>query len=52
MKIAHRRAHRRIWTVLALLIPAMLASAFALKQDFAAAPAPVQIAPPAAGGDQ
>ena len=53
MRAPHRRAHRRIWSVLALLIPAIFLTAFALRQDPADAPAPERLEPPApraAGG--
>ena len=46
MKTAHRRAHRRIWGLLALLLPGLLIAAFVLQQSrFDKRPA-VQLVPP------
>lgn len=45
MQIAHRRAHRRIWVGLSLLLPAILVLSLALRQP-GPDPAPVRLAPP------
>ena len=43
MLLAHRNAHRRIWTVLALVVPALMLLALAWPQPQPGAP--VQLAP-------
>jgi len=49
MLAAHRRAHRLIWPVLAVLLPAiLLVAAFVRVEGPLEAPA-VQLAPPPAG---
>jgi len=46
MKTGHRRAHRVIWGLLVLVLPAVLITAFVLKQaNFENRPA-VQLEPP------
>jgi hypothetical protein len=45
MRRAHRRAHRAIWLALALLLPAILMGAAALRITRPPADAPVWIAP-------
>ncbi|MDX2288364.1 MAG: hypothetical protein NW217_06030 [Hyphomicrobiaceae bacterium] len=45
MMASHRRAHRRIWAVLALLLPAILISALLLRRDPSSGAAAVQIEP-------
>ena len=45
MRMAHRRAHRRIWTLLALLLPVLFAGALMLRQGGPLEEAPRQIAP-------
>jgi hypothetical protein len=46
MQGRHRRAHRRIWTVLALLLPLLLLGALALRQGDPREAAPVRLAAP------
>jgi len=48
MRLAHRRAHRRIWVGLSLLLPAILLLSLALRQG-GPDPAPQRLAPPTAG---
>lgn len=45
MQIAHRRAHRRIWVALSLLLPGILLLSLALRQS-GPEPAPQRLAPP------
>lgn len=47
MQLAHRRAHRRIWLGLSLLLPAILVLSLALRQP-GPDPAPLRLAPPEA----
>ena len=46
MRRAHRRAHRRIWLGLAVLLPLLLLGAMALRQNGPTEAAPVRLAPP------
>lgn len=46
MKRAHRRAHRTLWLMLTVAIPAILAAAFLLRQDLAPDLPAQQLAPP------
>jgi hypothetical protein len=46
MRRSHRAAHRRIWKALALLLPALLLGALALRQNGPAEVAPLRLAPP------
>ncbi|MFA9475065.1 MAG: hypothetical protein ACERJ2_10940 [Filomicrobium sp.] len=46
MKTPHRRAHRRIWSVLALLLPGLLIAAFVLQQSRLDKRPAVRIEPP------
>ncbi|MCC6716493.1 MAG: hypothetical protein IT555_01285 [Acetobacteraceae bacterium] len=48
MRMRHRRAHRRIWAVLALVLPALFLAALMLRPGLPREEAPVRIAPPAA----
>jgi hypothetical protein len=43
MRAGHRRAHRWIWPLLALLLPAILALSFALRQDRLEDPPPQRL---------
>lgn len=47
MQLAHRRAHRRIWIGLSLLLPAILVLSLVLRQS-GPDPAPLRLAPPEA----
>ena len=48
-----RRAHAKVWAVLAWVIPLLLIAALSFKQDWPAGYAPQKIAePPASGGSQ
>ena len=48
-----RRAHAKVWAVLAWVIPLLLITALSFKQDWPAGYAPQKIAePPASGGSQ
>ena len=42
----YRATHRLVWTAFAVLLPAMLIAALAVRQDAARDPAPVQLAAP------
>jgi hypothetical protein len=42
----HRRAHRRIWIGLAVLLPLLLLGAMALRQNGPDETPPVRLAPP------
>jgi len=44
----HRRAHARIWTALALLLPAIIVVALVIRQNGPRETPPVQIKPPGA----
>lgn len=46
MQRRHRLAHRRIWMVLAVLLPALLLGAMALRQSGPTEAAAVRLAPP------
>jgi hypothetical protein len=46
MRLRHRRAHLLAWGALALLLPAVLAAALALRLSAPAPDAPVRIAAP------
>ncbi|WP_293862585.1 hypothetical protein [uncultured Alsobacter sp.] len=46
MRLAHRRAHLLAWSVLALLLPALLAAAWSLRPGVVTAPTSTMIAPP------
>lgn len=46
MRLRHRRAHLLVWAVLALLLPAVLVGALALRLSAPAPEAPVRLAPP------
>jgi hypothetical protein len=46
MQRRHRRAHRRVWIVLALLLPLLLLGALALRQGDPREAAPVRLAEP------
>jgi hypothetical protein len=46
MRRAHRRAHRRIWFLLAVLLPAALILALATRQNGPRDAPPVRLAPP------
>lgn len=43
MMASHRRTHRRVWAMLALLLPAVLGAAFWLRRVPADAAAPVEL---------
>lgn len=43
----YRATHRVVWTVLAVLLPALLVAALALRQDAGRDPAPLQLSAPA-----
>jgi|GEM_PF-4718182 len=45
MRLRHRRAHAAAWIALAVLLPALLVAAFALRDGPATEP-PRQLAPP------
>ena len=47
MRRPHRSAHRSMWTVLAVVIPAILIGAFLARQTEPESKAAVQVAPPA-----
>ena len=49
MQRAHRRWHLRIWTALAVLLPAVLATAALVRMRQQAADAPVRIDAPSPG---
>jgi hypothetical protein len=46
MRRGLRRAHRRIWTVLAVLLPLALLGALSLRQNGPREAPPVRLAPP------
>ena len=46
MRLRHRRLHLFIWAALALLLPALLVGALALRLAVPAPDAPVRLAPP------
>jgi hypothetical protein len=46
MRLRHRRAHLALWGLMALLLPAVLVGALALRFGAPAPDAPVRIAPP------
>jgi len=46
MRRAHRGAHRRIWQILAVLLPLAAAVAITLRAHAPSPAAPVRIAPP------
>jgi hypothetical protein len=46
MRLRHRRAHLALWGLMALLLPAVLIGALALRLGTPAPDAPVRIAPP------
>ncbi|MBX2853870.1 MAG: hypothetical protein KTR21_02720 [Rhodobacteraceae bacterium] len=43
MRARHRRAHRTLWMLLAVLLPAILIAALALRQDFTREIAPERL---------
>lgn len=45
MIASHRRAHRRIWALLAVLLPAIVVAALVLRRDPAAGAAAVELEP-------
>jgi hypothetical protein len=49
MQRAHRTAHRRIWRGLAVLLPLILLTAFALRQYRLPDPPSLRLAPPPEG---
>ncbi|MBU8538394.1 hypothetical protein [Falsiroseomonas tokyonensis] len=49
MQLRHRRAHRAAWIFLTLLLPLLLAAAFALRGG-PEVEAPRRLAPPGAAG--
>lgn len=49
MQRAHRAAHRRIWIVLAILIPAILIGAMLVRQANPENEPAVRLAPPSTG---
>ena len=46
MRLAHRRAHLLVWTVLSLLLPLLLGAAWALRPGDAGPATSIMIAPP------
>lgn len=46
MRQRHRRAHLAAWAVLALLLPAILLAALALRLGGPAEPAPIRLSAP------
>lgn len=46
MRLRHRRAHLLAWGVLALLLPAILGGALALRLSAPAPEPPLRLAPP------
>ena len=50
MKAGHRRAHRMAWVWLAVLMPAILIAALALRQDLTREVAPKRLDGPVAEG--
>ena len=46
MKAVHRRAHRRIWAVLAVLLPLLLLGALMLRPGGPLEEAPRRVSPP------
>ncbi len=46
MRRCHRAAHRRIWLVLAAVLPLLVLGALALRQNGPTEAAPVRLAPP------
>jgi hypothetical protein len=46
MRLAHRRAHLFVWSVLSVLLPALLVAAFALRPHPAGPNTSTLIAPP------
>lgn len=46
MREGHRRAHRRIWVALSLLLPAILLLGLALRRGGPEEAVPVLLAPP------
>lgn len=49
MRMAHRRAHRRIWVVLAVALPILFLTALALRGDGPLEEAPVRLVAPGTG---
>ncbi len=48
MRPAHRSAHRRIWLLLSVLLPAILLAGMALRRDGPEEAAPVRLEEPPA----
>ena len=48
MRLAHRRTHRVVWLLLAVLLPAILLGALAIRRDGPREAAPVRLPGPAA----
>ncbi len=46
MRLSHRRAHLLVWSVLSVLLPALLASAWVLRPRYAGPNTATMIAPP------
>ena len=46
MRLSHRRAHLLVWSVLSVLLPALLAAAWALRPRDAGPNSSTMIAPP------